>query len=150
MKKAKEIFEAYNGLDCQDYLYKLRTKTIQPVIDSEPEANGWTVFTDEDENEIPEDDLEIYKEYSSSFEQLKNESEALIADFCYDMTVSKDLYELLEDVFYNYMPRDNYNAFHNLLANIESGQIEDLDSLYDLAKSESTKNLFIQMISIDD
>lgn len=142
----RQIFEAYNGLDCQDYLYSLRTECFKAACDSEPSVSSWNMY-EYDDGEYTEDDLPIVKEYMSAFETMQNEAEKLIGDLCYEVTVSLDLYHLLEDVFFDYISTEDYRCFHLLFERYEKGHYEkeELENLYRLAKDD--KGTFIALIT---
>ena len=150
MKTAREIFEAYINSDCADYLYSLRADTFEAASEGEPSINRWNIYEHEDK-EYSEDDLDIVKEYLKAFEALKSESELLIKDLCFERVNNKSLYDLLEDVYYDYIPTDIYNCFHNLITLIDKDYYtkQELQNLYNLANSKDPKNkdTFLAMIT---
>jgi hypothetical protein len=148
----REIFEAWAQMNCQDYLTKQLSSAhgFSDAKKLEPQPSMWNTYTLED-NEIDEKDLDIVKEYSQAFESLENSAEEAIADLAYMVTRGLNLYDLLEDVFYEYLPKEYYTKFHKIVDDInEIGTYTkgELKNLKVLSKSKEGRPTFLAILGL--
>lgn len=135
----RKVFEMWAGMDCQDFLIKSKVGELKSAINTKPKPSDWENYT-YDDIEYIETELQIVKDYENTCDQVEDIALQVISDLCYDITNGKDLFELLENAFWDILPQDRRSVFYDICEKFDTGfyKEEEIKNMDDLAKDKDT------------